>query len=276
MFYIGCHLSFSGGYEAMGKEALSINANTFQFFTRSPRGGKAKPLDQNDIENLLTLIKENNFDHILAHAPYTMNACSDKPYTRDYAEELMKDDLYRMSFIPNSLYNFHPGSHVGQGVEKGIEMIIEMLNKVLTPDQETIVLLETMAGKGTEIGRNFDELQAIIDGVEHKDKIGVCWDTCHLYDAGYDLVNDLEGVINEFDEKIGLDKLHAIHINDSKNHFKSHKDRHELIGKGSIGLDLFENLINHPKLKHLPFYLETPNDVAGYKEEIALLRDLRK
>lgn len=275
MFYIGCHLSFSGGYEAMGKEALSIDANTFQFFTRSPRGGKAKPLNHEDIEKLLKLMATHNFDHILAHAPYTMNPCSDKDYTRAYAQELMEDDLHRMSFIPNSLYNFHPGSHVGQGVEKGIEMIIEMLNKVLSEDQETIVLLETMAGKGTEIGRNFDELKAIIDGVKLKDKIGVCWDTCHLYDAGYDLVNDLEGVINEFDEKIGLDKLHAIHINDSKNHFKSHKDRHELIGKGSIGLELFEKLINHPKLSHLPFYLETPNDVAGYKEEIAMLRDLR-
>lgn len=276
MFYIGCHLSFSGGYLAMGEEALSIDANTFQFFTRSPRGGKAKPLDHDDINNLLTLMETHKIDHVLAHAPYTMNACSDKAYTRDYAEELMKDDLYRMSFIPNSLYNFHPGSHVGQGVEKGIEMIIEMLNKVLTPEQETIVLLETMAGKGTEIGRSFDELQAIIEGVSLQDKIGVCWDTCHLYDAGYDLVNDLDGVIAEFDEKIGLDKLHAIHINDSKNHFKSHKDRHELIGQGSIGLDLFERLINHPKLKHLPFYLETPNDVPGYQKEIAMLRNLRK
>ena len=276
MFYIGCHLSFSGGYLAMGEEALSIDANTFQFFTRSPRGGKAKPLDHDDINNLLTLMETHKIDHVLAHAPYTMNACSDKAYTRDYAEELMKDDLYRMSFIPNSLYNFHPGSHVGQGVEKGIEMIIEMLNKVLTPEQETIVLLETMAGKGTEIGRSFDELQAIIEGVTLQDKIGVCWDTCHLYDAGYDLVNDLDGVIAEFDEKIGLDKLHAIHINDSKNHFKSHKDRHELIGQGSIGLDLFERLINHPKLKHLPFYLETPNDVPGYQKEIAMLRNLRK
>lgn len=276
MFYIGCHLSFSGGYLAMGEEALSIDANTFQFFTRSPRGGKAKPLDHDDIKNLLNLMETHKIDHVLAHAPYTMNACSDKAYTRDYAEELMKDDLYRMSFIPNSLYNFHPGSHVGQGVEKGIEMIVEMLNKVLTPEQETIVLLETMAGKGTEIGRSFDELQAIIEGVTLQDKIGVCWDTCHLYDAGYDLVNDLDGVIAEFDEKIGLDKLHAIHINDSKNHFKSHKDRHELIGQGSIGLDLFEKLINHPKLKHLPFYLETPNDVPGYQEEIAMLRNLRK
>ncbi|HEY4538086.1 MAG TPA: deoxyribonuclease IV [Erysipelothrix sp.] len=276
MFYIGCHLSFSGGYLAMGEEALSIDANTFQFFTRSPRGGKAKPLDHDDINNLLTLMETHKIDHVLAHAPYTMNACSDRAYTRDYAEELMKDDLYRMSFIPNSLYNFHPGSHVGQGVEKGIEMIIEMLNKVLTPEQETIVLLETMAGKGTEIGRSFDELQAIIEGVTLQDKIGVCWDTCHLYDAGYDLVNDLDGVIAEFDEKIGLDKLHAIHINDSKNHFKSHKDRHELIGQGSIGLDLFERLINHPKLKHLPFYLETPNDVPGYQKEIAMLRNLRK
>ncbi|CAM3739211.1 deoxyribonuclease IV [Erysipelothrix urinaevulpis] len=272
MFYIGCHLSFSKGYRAMGEQAHSIGANTFQFFTRSPRGGKAKALDLKDVEELKKLVDEYQFDHLLAHAPYTMNACSNKDYTREYAEEVMKDDLYRMSFFKNSLYNFHPGSHVGQGVEAGIDMIAGMLNRVLSPEQETIVLLETMAGKGTEIGRSFDELKAIIDQVDVKEKIGVCWDTCHLYDAGYDLVNDLEGVIEEFDQKIGLDKLYAIHINDSKNPFNSHKDRHEKIGQGSLGLDAFVRIINHPKLKHLPFYLETPNEIEGYKEEIELLK----
>lgn len=276
MFYIGSHLSFSKGYKAMGEEAHSIGANTFQFFTRSPRGGKAKDLDLDDVQALVELSEKYEFDHLLAHAPYTMNACSNKEYTRNYAEEVMKDDIYRMSFFKNSLYNFHPGSHVGQGVEAGIEMIADMLNRVLDPEQETIVLLETMAGKGTEIGRSFDELKSIIDKVEVKEKIGVCWDTCHLYDAGYDLVNKLDEVIEEFDEKIGLDKLYAIHINDSKNPFHSHKDRHEKIGEGSLGLDAFVNIINHPKLRHLPFYLETPNDVEGYAEEIALLKSKRK
>ncbi|MEG0327088.1 MAG: deoxyribonuclease IV [Erysipelothrix sp.] len=273
MLTIGCHLSFAKGYEALGKDALEIGANTFQFFTRSPRGGKAKPLNLEDVEALNTIIKENNFKHILAHAPYTLNACSNKEYTREYAEEVMLDDIYRMSFIKGSLYNFHPGSHVGQGVDDAVVMISDMLNRVLTPEQETIVLLETMAGKGSEVGRTFEELKMIIDRVEVKEKLGVCWDTCHLYDAGYDLVNDLDGVIDEFDRIIGLDKLHAIHINDSKNPFHSHKDRHEKIGQGSLGLEAFVNIINHPKLKHLPFYLETPqDDLEGYKQEIALLR----
>ncbi|QIK70557.1 deoxyribonuclease IV [Erysipelothrix sp. HDW6C] len=277
MFYIGCHLSFSKGYEALGKEALAVGANTFQFFTRSPRGGKAKPLNLDDVEKLNVIIKENNFKHILAHAPYTLNACSDKDYTRTYAEEVMRDDIYRMSFIKGSLYNFHPGSHVGQGVEPAVEMIAGMLNRVLDPNQETIVLLETMAGKGSEVGRTFEEIQAIIERVEVKEKIGVCWDTCHIYDAGYDIVNDLDGVIQEFDRIVGLDKLHAIHINDSKNPFNSHKDRHEKIGQGSIGLETFVNIINHPKLRHLPFYLETPqDDDEGYAQEIALLRSNRK
>ena len=273
MLTIGCHLSFAKGYEALGKDALEIGANTFQFFTRSPRGGKAKPLNLEDVEALNKIIKENDFKHILAHAPYTLNACSNKEYTREYAEEVMLDDIYRMSFIKGSLYNFHPGSHVGQGVDDAVVMISDMLNRVLTPEQETIVLLETMAGKGSEVGRTFEELKMIIDRVEVKEKLGVCWDTCHLYDAGYDLVNDLDGVIDEFDRIIGLEKLHAIHINDSKNPFHSHKDRHEKIGQGSLGLDAFINIINHPKLKHLPFYLETPqDDLEGYKQEIALLR----
>lgn len=277
MFYLGCHLSFAKGYEAMGHESLRIDANTFQFFTRSPRGGKAKPLNLEDLGKLNTLIEANNFKHILAHAPYTMNPCSNKDYTRDYAEELMRDDLSRMSHIKGSLYNFHPGSHVGQGVEPAIVMISDMLNRVLNSDQETIVLLETMAGKGTEVGRTFEEIAAIIEKVNVKEKIGVCWDTCHIYDAGYDIVNDLDGVIENFDEVVGLDKLHAIHINDSKNPFKSHKDRHEKIGQGSIGLETFEKIINHPKLRHLPFYLETPqDDNDGYKAEIELLRSIRK
>ncbi|CAM3554631.1 deoxyribonuclease IV [Erysipelothrix sp. HDW6B] len=277
MFYIGSHLSFSKGYEGLGKEALNIGANTFQFFTRSPRGGKAKPLDLDDVAKLNAIIEANDFKHILAHAPYTLNACSDKPHTREYAEEVMRDDIYRMSFIKGSLYNFHPGSHVGQGVEPAVVMISDMLNRVLDPNQETIVLLETMAGKGSEVGRTFEELKEIIDRVEVKEKLGVCWDTCHLYDAGYDLVNDLDGVIAEFDRIIGLNKLHAIHINDSKNPFKSHKDRHEKIGQGSLGLDAFVNIINHPKLRHLPFYLETPqDDNDGYRQEIELLRQNRK
>ncbi|AYV35020.1 deoxyribonuclease IV [Erysipelothrix rhusiopathiae] len=277
MFYLGCHLSFAKGYEAMGHESLRIDANTFQFFTRSPRGGKAKPLNLEDLGKLNTLIEANNFKHILAHAPYTMNPCSNKDYTRDYAEELMLDDLSRMSHIKGSLYNFHPGSHVGQGVEPAIVMISDMLNRVLDRNQETIVLLETMAGKGTEVGRTFEEIAAIIEKVKVKEKIGVCWDTCHIYDAGYDIVNDLDGVIEHFDEVVGLDKLHAIHINDSKNPFKSHKDRHEKIGQGSIGLETFEKIINHPKLRHLPFYLETPqDDNDGYKAEIELLRSIRK
>lgn len=274
--YIGSHLSFSKGYEGLGKNALEIGANTFQFFTRSPQGGQARALDLEDIEKLNIIIKENNFDHILAHAPYTLNAASNKEYVREFAEMVMRDDLYRMSFFDNSLYNFHPGSHVGQGAEHGIELIIEMLNKILNPQQKTIVLLETMAGKGTEIGRTFDELAEIIQGVRVKNKIGVCLDTCHIYDAGYDIVNDLDGVLEEFDKKIGLNKLYAIHLNDSKNPFKSHKDRHEKIGEGYIGIETFEKIINHPKLKHLPFYLETPNELEGYAKEIKLLRSIRK
>ena len=272
MLNIGCHLSTTKGFTNMGKEALSINANTFQFFTRNPRGGKAKDIDEKDVDGLLEIINKNKFAKVLAHAPYTLNACSADERTREFAIETMKDDLMRMEYIPNNLYNFHPGSHVKQGVDVGINYIIEMLNKVLYKEQTTIVLLETMAGKGTEIGRTFEELATIIDGVKLKDKLGVCLDTCHVYDAGYDIVNDLDGVLLEFDRVIGLERLHAIHLNDSKNPFESHKDRHEKIGEGSLGIESITRVINHPKLRDLPFFLETPNDIEGYKNEIEILR----
>ena len=272
MLNIGCHLSTTKGFENMGKEALEIGANTFQFFTRNPRGGKAKDIDINDMEGLLNIVKENNFTTILAHAPYTLNACSADERTREFAREMMEDDLRRMEFMPNNLYNFHPGSHVKQGVEVGINYIVELLNNVLREEQTTTVLLETMAGKGSEVGRTFEEIAEIISRVELKDKMGVCLDTCHIYDAGYDIVNNLDGVLEEFDRIIGLDRLKAIHLNDSKNPFKSHKDRHEKIGEGFLGLEAITNIINHPKLKHLPFFLETPNELDGYAKEIELLR----
>ena len=272
MLNIGCHLSTTKGFENMGKEALEIGANTFQFFTRNPRGGKAKDIDINDMEGLLKIARENNFATILAHAPYTLNACSADERTREFAREMMEDDLKRMEFMPNNLYNFHPGSHVKQGVEVGISYIVELLNNVLREDQTTTVLLETMAGKGSEVGRTFEEIAEIISRVELKDKMGVCLDTCHVYDAGYDIVNNLDGVLEEFDRIIGLDRLKAIHLNDSKNPFKSHKDRHEKIGEGFLGLEAITNIINHPKLKHLPFFLETPNELDGYAKEIELLR----
>lgn len=272
MLNIGCHLSTTKGFKNMGKEALSIGANTFQFFTRNPRGGKAKDIDEKDIAGLLEIMKENNFATILAHAPYTLNGCSADENTRKFATEMMADDLVRMEYLPHNLYNFHPGSHVKQGVEVGIDYIVEMLNTVLKPEQTTTVLLETMAGKGTEIGRSFDEIAQIIERVELKDHLGVCLDTCHVYDAGYDIVNDLDNVLEEFDRIIGLDRLKAIHLNDSKNPFNSHKDRHEKIGEGSLGLDGISKIINHPKLRHLPFFLETPNELDGYKNEIELLR----
>lgn len=272
MLNIGCHLSLSKGYEAMGRDALKIKANTFQFFTRNPRGGIAKAIDPKDAEALSALVKEHNFAPLLAHAPYTLNLCSSDPKTRKFAQEMMADDLARMELLPCHLYNFHPGSHTGQGVDVGINFIIEGLNAVMHPDQTTIVLLETMAGKGSEVGRTFEELSLIIDGVKCKEKIGVCLDTCHIYDAGYDIVNDLEGVLADFDKTIGLDRLHAIHLNDSMNPFKSHKDRHQKIGEGSIGLPTFVKIINHPRLCHLPFYLETPNELDGYAQEIDLLR----
>ena len=272
MLNIGCHLSTTKGFKNMGKEALSIGANTFQFFTRNPRGGKAKDIDEKDIAGLLVIMKENNFATILAHAPYTLNGCSADENTRKFATEMMADDLVRMEYLPNSLYNFHPGSHVKQGVDVGIDFIVEMLNTVLKPEQTTTVLLETMAGKGTEIGRTFEEIAQIIERVELKDHLGVCLDTCHVYDAGYDIVNDLDNVLDEFDRIIGLERLKAIHLNDSKNPFKSHKDRHEKIGEGSLGLEAISRIINHPKLRHLPFFLETPNELDGYKNEIELLR----
>ncbi|MCI9071142.1 deoxyribonuclease IV [Clostridium sp.] len=272
MLNIGCHLSTSKGFKNMGKEALSIGANTFQFFTRNPRGGKAKDIDEKDINELLKIMKENNFAKILAHAPYTLNGCSADENTRKFATEMMADDLVRMEYLPNNLYNFHPGSHVKQGVDVGIDYIVEMLNKVLKPEQTTTVLLETMAGKGTEIGRSFEEIAKIIDRVELNDHLGVCLDTCHVYDAGYDILNNLDNVLEEFDKIIGLDRLKAIHLNDSKNPFNSHKDRHEKIGEGSLGLEGISKIINHPKLRHLPFFLETPNELDGYKAEIELLR----
>jgi deoxyribonuclease IV len=272
MLNIGCHLSSSKGYEAMGKVALKIGANTFQFFTRNPRGSKAKKIDPKDVEALLELMKKNEFTTILAHAPYTVNACSADESIREFAVEIITDDLERMEYLPNSLYNFHPGNHVNQGVETGIKYITNMLNTVLKQDQTTKVLLETMSGKGTEVGRTFEELKQIIDGVTHSDKMGICLDTCHVYDAGYDIVNNLDGVLDEFDRIIGLEKLYAIHLNDSKNPFASHKDRHEKIGEGYIGKEVFFKIINHPKLRHLPFFLETPNELSGYAEEIKELR----
>ena len=268
----GCHLSTTKGYENMGKEAIKIGANTFQYFTRNPRGGKAKDIDEKDILALRKLMEENKFAKILAHAPYTLNGCSADESTRQFATEMMADDLERLKYLPTSLYNFHPGSHVKQGVDVGINYIVEMLNKVLKPEHTTIVLLETMAGKGTEVGRTFEEIAEIISRVELKEKMGVCLDTCHVYDAGYDIVNDLDGVLEEFDRIIGLDRLHAIHLNDSKNPFNSHKDRHEKIGEGEIGFEAIKKIINHPKLKNIPFFLETPNELDGYAKEIEMLK----
>lgn len=274
MLKIGCHLSASKGFLHMGKEILSLGGNTFQFFTRNPRGGSAKAIDEKDVEAFRALCQENGIDVILAHAPYTLNAASADERTREFARETMADDLLRMEYVPGNLYNFHPGSHVGQGVDVGTTYIVSMLNEVLKPEQTTTVLLETMAGKGSEIGRTFEEIKAIIDRVELNDHLGVCLDTCHVYDAGYDIVNHLDEVVEEFDSVIGLDRLKAVHLNDSKNPFESHKDRHEKIGEGSIGVDAMKRIINHPKLRHLPFYLETPNELDGYAKEIALLKGL--
>ena len=275
MFKIGCHLSVSKGYLAMGKEAVSIDANTFQYFTRNPRGGSAKPFNLNDMQAFNAYAQEHGLCPPLAHAPYTLNPCAQKPNVREFALMVMKDDIQKLEHVPGSMYNFHPGNHVQQGVDKGIDLIADILNQVLDPKQKTLVLLETMAGKGTEIGRSFEELRQIIDKVEHNKLMGVCLDTCHVYDAGYDIVQDLDGVLEDFDNIIGLQRLKAVHINDSKNPIKSHKDRHEKIGKGHIGMEAFERIINHPALVSLPFYLETPNDVAGYAEEIAALKNRR-
>lgn len=272
---IGCHLSAAYGFTPMAKQALEIGANTFQFFTRNPRGFKAKQIEEDDVKEFLKIIKENNFAKILAHAPYTLNPCSADEKVRETAKALFVDDLKRMEYIPGNLYNFHPGSHVGQGIEIGIKMIVETLNEVLKKEQTTTVLLETMSGKGSEVGGKFEELKQIIDSVELKDKIGVCLDTCHIYDGGYDIVNDLNGVIKQFDDIIGLDKLKAIHLNDTKNPFGSHKDRHEKIGEGFLGIEAITRIINHPKLKDIPFLLETPNEIDGYAREIELLKQLK-
>ena len=274
MFRIGCHLSAAAGYEHMGKEALSIGANTFQFFTRNPRGGAMKALNQADIDAFLNLANEHHFAQILAHAPYTLNACAADERVRRFAYQAMAEDLERMEYLPGNLYNFHPGSHVGQGIQTGIEKIAELLNHILKPEQTTTVLLETMAGKGSEVGGKFEELREILDRVELKDKMGVCLDTCHISDAGYDIIHDLDGVLETFDKIIGLDRLKAIHLNDSKNPPESHKDRHEKVGQGYLGIETLEKVINHPKLKHLPFLLETPNELPGYAEEIKQLKSL--
>lgn len=273
MLNIGCHLSAAKGYEHMGKEALKINASTFAFFTRNPRGGKSKALDPDDVQKLLKSAEEHNFGRLVAHAPYTLNPCSKDKKVRDFAYMAMSEDMERMEHTPGNYYNFHPGSHVGQGVEAGIEMIADLLNRILSPEQSTIVLLETMAGKGSEIGSRFEELAAIIDRVELKDKIGVCMDTCHVSDAGYDIINDLDGVLEEFDRIVGLEYLKAMHINDSMNPTGAHKDRHAKIGEGHLGVDTIVKVITHPKLKNLPFILETPNELEGYAAEIAMLRD---
>lgn len=275
MFTIGCHLSASKGYLSMAKEAISIGANTFQFFTRNPRGGQAKPIDENDIKAFLEYSKENGINVILAHAPYTLNACSADPEIREFAKNTMADDLKRMEYTPGNYYNFHPGSHVKQGVELGIDYIVEMLNQVLTKEQTTTVLLETMAGKGSEIGRTFEEIKAIIDRIDLKEKLGVCLDTCHIWEGGYDIVTDFDSVLDEFDKVIGLDNLKAIHLNDSKNDKAAHKDRHEKIGEGKIGLDAITKIINNERVKDLPFYLETPNELDGYKREIEMLKNKR-
>lgn len=270
---IGSHLSISGGYEKAGLEAVRIGANTFQFFTRNPRGGKARAMNPEDAKKLLDIMEEHSFGKLLAHAPYTLNPASDKESVRQFAEIAMREDLERMEYFPGNYYNFHPGSHVGQGVEAGTAMIIDLLNHVLPEVETTTVLLETMAGKGTEIGRSFEEIAAIIQGVDRSEKLGVCLDTCHLHEAGYDVIHDLDGVLAEFDRIIGLDKLYAIHLNDSKNPTGARKDRHEKIGEGLIGLDAIERIITHEKLRNLPFFLETPNEPDGYAEEIALLRE---
>lgn len=273
MLHIGCHLSSSKGFKAMGETALEIGADTFQFFTRNPRGSQAKDIDPQDAAALRMLMEEHHFAPVIAHAPYTLNPASADVKTREFAWQTMQDDLKRMEYLPGNLYNFHPGSHVGQGVEKGIELIIAMLNEILTADQTTTVLLETMAGKGSEIGRSFDELKRILDGVKLNEKMGVCLDTCHVHDAGYSLAV-LDGTLEEFDKQIGLSRLKAVHLNESLNPRGAHKDRHAVIGGGQIGTDVIARVINHPALKHLPFCLETPNDLAGYAKEIKLLRGL--
>ena len=276
MFYIGCHLSASDGFLAMGRTALSIGANTFQFFTRNPRGSKAKAIDPADVAAFLALAAENEFGTLVAHAPYTINPCSKDEHTREFARMTLADDLKRMEHLPGNVYNFHPGSHTGQGMETGIAQIAETLNAILTPDIRTTVLLETMSGKGSEVGSRFEELREIIDRVELSDKLGVCLDTCHVSDAGYDIADDLDGVLTEFDRVIGLDRLRAVHVNDSLNPRGSHKDRHARIGEGCLGAEALGRVVRHPALQGLPFVLETPNELPGYAREIALLKALRE
>lgn len=276
MLHIGSHISSAKGYEAMGKQAIKLGADTFAFFTRNPRGGKAKEINPEDVARYLALAKEQGFAQIVAHAPYTLNACAAKEDIRRFARETFADDLRRMEYTKGQYYNFHPGSHVGQGAKEGVRLIAEMLNDCLTPQTTTTVLLETMAGKGSEVGRSFEELREILDGVVLSEKMGVCLDTCHVWDAGYDIVHDLDGVLAQFDRIIGLDRLKAIHINDSMNPMGSHKDRHARIGEGTIGLEAFERIINHPALEGLPFILETPNDDAGWAAEIAMLRKQKR
>ena len=276
MLHIGCHLSSTKGFLAMGKTALSIGADTFQFFTRNPRGGKAKAVDVEDARALRELCAEHSFAPLLAHAPYTMNPCAADEHLIDFARMVMEGDLAMLECVPGNMYNFHPGSHVKQGSEVGIAKIAAMLNDVLYKEMHTTVLLETMAGKGSEVGRSFEELAAILDKVQLNEKMGVCLDTCHVFDGGYDIVNDLEGVLEQFDRIVGLSKLRAIHINDSKNPLGSHKDRHACIGEGNIGLAALSAVTNHPQLRLLPFYLETPNELDGYAKEIALLRGFYK
>ena len=274
MLHIGCHLSSTKGFAAMGRQALLMGADTFQFFTRNPRGSRAKPLDEADAAALRLLLREHRFAPIVAHAPYTLNLCGSEEENRRFARETMADDLARLEHIPGQLYNFHPGSHVGQGMEEGISLIAQGLNAILRPDQTTTVLLETMAGKGSEVGGRFEELREIIDRVELGEKMGVCLDTCHVSDGGYDIIHDLDGVLTEFDRVVGLERLKAVHLNDSKNPPGSHKDRHECLGQGSLGLEALERIVNHPALRHLPFCLETPNELPGYQAEIELMRGL--
>lgn len=272
MLHIGCHLSSAKGFLHMGKEALSINADTFQYFSRNPRGSKAKPFDKNDAAALAALMKEHAFAPLLIHAPYTLNACSADEGLREFAKNTMAQDLENLENLPGHLYNFHPGSHTGQGIDTGIRFIADMLNALLSKEMKTTVLLETMSGKGSEVGSRFEELRRIIDLTDIKEKLGVCLDTCHVFSAGYDIVNDLDGVLEEFDRIIGLERLKAIHLNDSLTPFGAKKDRHEKIGKGQIGWDAIVRIINHPRLRDLPFYLETPNEIDGYAEEISRLR----
>lgn len=276
MIYIGNHLSTTGGFLAMGKAETKLGGNTFAFFTRNPRGGKAKDIDPKDTEALNEYLKVNEFGPLVAHAPYTMNLCSDKMDIRQFAKDMLIDDIRRMEYIPGNNYNFHPGSHVGQGADETIPVIIDALNEAMFEGMHTMVLLETMAGKGTELGRNFEELKRIIDGVNIKENIGVCFDTCHIWDAGYDVKNDIDGVLDEFDRVIGLDRLKAIHINDSMNPMSAHKDRHEKIGQGHLGIDGLRSVVTNSRLQNLPFILETPNDDKGYAEEISLIKSWQK